>query len=183
MAHEFGIFKKHGLNVRLRRELGWATIRDKIAFGELDAAHAVSSLLISTRLGLGSAPAECLTACVLSTGGNAVTLSSRLWDRGVHDAASLRDEIIKTRHDRQLVFGVAGIYSTHFLHLCAWLQDAGINPRRDVRIVAVPPPQVFRNLTAGTIDGYCVGEPWNSLAVQNKTGWCACTSSDTPKKS
>ncbi len=178
VAQEFGIFAKYGLSVALRRELGWATIRDKIAFGELDAAHAISSLLISTRLGLDCPPAECLTACVLSTGGNAITLSNRLWDRGVRDVATLRDDIIATRHDRQLVFGIAAAHSTHFLHLSEWLRQGGINPRRDVRVVVVPPPQVFRNLSAGTIDGYCVGEPWNSLAIQNGMGWCAATSNE-----
>lgn len=172
VAHELGIFKQHGLNVTLQRELGWATIRDKIAFGELDAAHAISSLLISTRLGLDSPPVEVLTACVLSSGGNAITLSQRLGERGVRDAASLRDEITATRHERLLVLGVAAAHSTHYLHLSTWLRSADINPRRDVRIVVVPPAQVFRNLEAGTIDGYCVGDPWNSLAVQKKIGWC-----------
>jgi len=175
VAHEQGIFSRHQLNVQLRRELGWATVRDKIAFGELDAAHAISSLLISTRLGLGATPARCLTACVLSTGGNAITLSKRLRDAGVQDATSLGDEILRTRHERQIVFGVAAAHSTHYLHLCDWLRSGGVNPRRDVRIVVVPPAQVFRNLSAGNIDGYCVGEPWNTLAIQEKIGWCAAT--------
>ncbi len=175
VAHEQGLFSRHDLNVQLRRELGWATVRDKIAFGELDAAHAISSLLISARLGLGAAPARCLTACILNTGGNAITLSRRLRDAGVHDAASLYDEIVRTRHERQVVLGVAAAHSTHYFHLCDWLKSGGINPRRDVRIVVVPPAQVFRNLSAGTIDGYCVGEPWNTLAIQEKLGWCATT--------
>lgn len=178
VAQEQGIFARHGLAVKLRRELGWATIRDKIAFGELDAAHAISTLLISARLGLDAPPSDCLTACVLSTGGNAITLSNRLWERGVRDAATLRDEIVRMRHERQLVLGVAAAHSTHLLHLCDWLKSGGVNPHRDVRIVVVPPAQVFRNLSAGTIDGYCVGEPWNSLAIQNGMGWCVATSAE-----
>ncbi|MCF3649506.1 CmpA/NrtA family ABC transporter substrate-binding protein [Synoicihabitans lomoniglobus] len=176
VAQELGFFKKYGLRVELRRELGWATIRDKIAFGEIEAAHAISSLLISSRLGLDTAPADFLTACVLSTGGNAITLSERLWTAGVRDATTLAQEIINTRHDHQLVLGVAAAHSNHYLHLCEWLKTGGINPHRDVRIVVVPPPQVYRNLNAGTIDGYCVGEPWNSLAIQNDIGWCVATS-------
>lgn len=175
VAHEQGIFARHDLNIQLRRELGWATVKDKIAFGELDAAHAISSLLVSARLGLGAAPARCLTACILSTGGNAITLSRRLREAGVQDATSLYDEILRTRHERQVVLGVAAAHSTHYFHLCDWLRSGGINPRRDVRIVVVPPAQVFRNLSAGTIDGYCVGEPWNTLAIQEKLGWCATT--------
>ena len=176
VAHEYGLFKKLGIEVQLRRELGWATIRDKIAFGELDAAHAISSLLVSANLGLGAPATPCLTACVLSSGGNAITLSNRWWERGVRDAASFRDQLIALRHEHQVVLGVPGSHSTHYLQLCDWLASGGINPRRDVRIVTVPPPQVFRNLSAGTIDGYCVGEPWNSLAVQNGVGWCPTTS-------
>ena len=178
VAHETGIFARHGLDVSLKRELGWATIRDKIAYGELDAANALGALLLNAHLGLEAPPCECLTACILSTAGNAITLSQRLWDNGVRDATTLHDEIIRTRHERTLVIGVAARYSSHFLHVCDWLRSGNINPRRDVRIVVVPPPQVYRNLAAGTIDGYCVGEPWNTLAIQNGSGWCPTTSSE-----
>lgn len=176
VAHEDGLFREQGLEVHLRRELGWATIRDKIAFGELEAAQAISSLLVSARLGLGAPPTSCLTACVLSSGGNAITLANRWWEAGVRDAGSFGEEIVRRRHEHQVVLGVPGQGSTHYLHLCDWLASGGINPRRDVRIVTVPPPQVFRNLSAGTIDGYCVGEPWNTLAVQHGVGWCPATS-------
>jgi ABC-type nitrate/sulfonate/bicarbonate transport system substrate-binding protein len=57
-----------------------------------------------------------------------------------------------------------------------WLTKAGMDPDRDVRIVVVPPAQVFRNLAAGTIDGFCAGEPWNSIAVQEGHGWCRLVS-------
>ncbi len=64
------------------------------------------------------------------------------------------------------------LFSSHHLLLRNWLRKAGINPDRHVRIIVVPPAQTFRNLAAGTIDGYCVGEPWNSLAVREGAGWC-----------
>ncbi len=176
VAHEYGFFRAQDLEVQLRRELGWATIRDKIAFGELEAAQAISSLLICARLGLGAPATACLTAFVINTGGNAITLANRWWERGVRDAASFRDQIIASRHEHQVVLGAPGPFSTHYLQLCDWLATGAVHPRRDVRIVTVPPPQVFRNLSAGTIDGYCVGEPWNSLAIQAGIGWCAATS-------
>lgn len=178
VAHETGIFTRFGLKVELSRELGWASVRDKIAYGELEASQAISTSLISTRLGLDGPPCECLTGCILNNGGNAITLSERLWEHGVRDASTLHDEIVRTRHERPIVLGVATRRSTHELHLNAWLESGGINPRRDVRVVVVPPPQVFRNLLAGTIDGYCVGEPWNSLAIQHGMGWCPATSHD-----
>src|SRR4051794_9362487 len=66
IAQELGLFKKYGLTVELTRELGWATIRDKIVYGELDAAHALAALPFAATLGLGSAPCECVTGMVLS---------------------------------------------------------------------------------------------------------------------
>lgn len=178
VAHENGFFQKHGLNVELSREVGWATIRDKIIHRELDAAHALGAMVISTSLGLNCLPCECLTAFVLNTDGNCITLSEDLWNRGVRDAATMRDEIIRSRHDRAYVFGVVFAHSSHRIHMCDWLRSAGVDPEKDVRIVVVPPAQLFRNLTAGTIDGYCVGDPWNSLAVREKIGWCPAISPD-----
>ena len=82
VAQEHGFFKKHGLAVTLSREVGWATIRDKVIHRELDAAHALGAMLISTRLGINCLPTDCLTAFVLNTNGNCITLSEELWQRG-----------------------------------------------------------------------------------------------------
>jgi ABC-type nitrate/sulfonate/bicarbonate transport system substrate-binding protein len=178
VARELGHFHRQGVAVELSREIGWASVRDKIAYGELQAAHAPAGLLVSTRLGLGCPPVDCLTACVLNVHGNAITLSERLWQSGVRDAITLRDHLVARRHERALVFGTVFTHSGHYLHLVEWLRQGGINPARDVRLVVVPPAQVFRNLVAGTIDGYCVGEPWNSLAVAEGAGWCPVLSRD-----
>lgn len=178
VAQEQGFFHKQGLRVELSREVGWATIRDKLVYRELDATHALGAMIISTTLGLNSLPCDCLTACVLSTNGNCITLSEDLWKRGVRDAGTMRDEITRSRHERTYVFGVVYAHSSHRIHLCDWLRSAGVDPERDVRVVVVPPPQLFRNLAAGTIDGYCVGDPWNSLAVREQVGWCVATSND-----
>ncbi len=158
--------------------MGWATIRDKIIHRELDASHALGAMVISTQLGLNCLPCEVLTAFVLNTNGNCITLSEDLWKRGVRDAATMRDEIVRSRHERTYVFGVVFAHSSHRIHICDWLRSGGIDPEKDVRVVVVPPPQLFRNLAAGTIDGYCVGDPWNSLAVREKIGWCPAISPD-----
>ena len=178
VAHENGFFRKHGLDVELSREVGWATIRDKIIHRELDAAHALGAMVISTTLGLNCLPCDCVTAFVLNTDGNCITLSEDLWKRGVRDAVTMRDEVIRSRHERTYVFGVVFAHSSHRIHVCDWLRSGGVDPEKDVRIVVVPPPQLFRNLAAGTIDGYSVGDPWNSLAVREKIGWCAAVSPD-----
>lgn len=176
MAQELGLFAKYGVEVELHREVGWATIRDKVIYGELEAAQAPAGLVVAASCGLGSIQAECLTALVLSLQGNAITLSEDLWRRGVRDGHMLRD-VVKN-HPRRLAFGVVHPYSAHSCLLRVWLRDHGIDPEHDVQVVTVPPPQVHANLKAGHLDGYCVGEPWNSLAVLSKTGWCVSTSMD-----
>ncbi len=171
-AQELGLYARHGLEVSLRREIGWATIREKIIYGELDAAHAPAPMLWSAQLGLGCPPCEVLTGHVLSVHGNAITLSRALWEAGVHDEATLRTHALARRTRTPLTLGIVFPYSSHHLLLRDWLRAAGLEPDREVRVVVVPPAQMFRNLAAGTIDGYCVGEPWNSLAVREGTGWC-----------
>lgn len=176
MARELGLYAKHGLTVELHREVGWATIRDKVLYGELDAAQAPAGLVVAANCGLGSVQVECLTGLVLNLNGNAITLSQALWDKGVRDGRTLRSEIIHS--DEVYTFGVVHTYSSHSLLLREWLRNHRIEPDRDVRIVIVPPAQVHANLKAGHLDGYCVGEPWNSLAVLSKTGWCVATSDE-----
>jgi ABC-type nitrate/sulfonate/bicarbonate transport system substrate-binding protein len=178
VAHELGLFTRHGLNVELTRQVGWATIREKLVYGELDAVHAPAPMLWDVQLGIGSAPCPVSTSFVLNLHGNAITLSERLYAAGVRDGITLRDAVRSRHGERRITLGVVFPFSSHHLLLRDWLRRANIDPDRDVRIVVVPPAQMFRNLTAGTIDGYCVGDPWNSLAVRAGAGWCPMWSSN-----
>ena len=176
MAQELGLFAKYGLSVHLSREIGWATIRDKIIYGELDAAQALAAMPFAATFGLGSVECECVTGLVLNLNGNGITLSKDLWACGVRDAGTLRPHIDHHRGRRILTFGVVFPFSSHNYLLRKWLADGGIDPDNDVRIVVVPAPLMFENLKSGHLDGYCVGEPWNTVAVRAGIGWCAATS-------
>ncbi len=178
MAAELGIYRRYGLNVRLSRELGWATVRDKVIHGELEASHAVVGMPLAATLGLGSIPCDCLTAMVLNLHGNAITLSNELWRRGVRDATTLRQEIMRLRGRKIFTFGVVYPFSSHSFLLRSWLASGGIDPDRDARLVVVPPPQMVVNLKAGHLDGFCVGEPWNSVAIHARAGWCVSVSAE-----
>jgi ABC-type nitrate/sulfonate/bicarbonate transport system substrate-binding protein len=178
MAHELGLFRNYGLRVRLNRELGWASIRDKIIYGELEAAHALAAMPLAVTLGLGSVACDCLTALALSLHGNAITLSHDMWNRGVRDANTLREEIVRSHREKILTFGAVFTFSSHRQLLRRWLASAGINLDRDVRIVIVPPAQMVANLQSGNLDGFCAGEPWNTVAVQANAGWCAAVSAE-----
>jgi ABC-type nitrate/sulfonate/bicarbonate transport system substrate-binding protein len=172
VAQRRGFFARRGLDVVLEREVGWVTIREKIIYGELDAAQAPAPMLWSAQLGLGCTPSAVLTAFVFNLHGNALTLSNQLHLEGVRDAATLKSVAKSRRGENRLTIGVVFPFSSHHLHLRQWLAAAGIRPDHDVRIAVVPPAQMFRNLQAGTIDGYGAGEPWNSIAVRAGAGWC-----------
>lgn len=174
VAQERGLFRQHGVRVELSCEVGWATIREKLLYGQVDAAHAIAGLALAMRMGLSSPPCRVVAPFVFNLHGNAITLSRDLWNRGVRDAASLKK--LTRSMSRLLTFGVVSRYSSHHFLMRKWLASGGIDPARDVRIVVLPPTQMNGNLTAGLIDGCCVGEPWNSEAVARGMGWIAATS-------
>lgn len=177
-AHEAGLYEKYDLEVHLQRETSWANARDKVIQGELDAAHAPATLPFLANLGIESDPCACVSALVLSLQGNAITLSRKLWDEGVRDAAGLRERIYRSWGKRTFTFGVVFSLSSQEILLRRWLKSAGIVPDVEIRIVAIPPAQMFPTLKLGYIDGYCVGEPWTSLAVQAGVGVCVATSAE-----
>lgn len=185
VAKERDLFHKHGVKVELSCEVGWATIREKLLYGQVDAAHAIAGLALAMRLGLSTQPCPVVAPFVFNLHGNAITLSRDLWNRGVRDAASLR-MLIRSSTSRRFTFGTVSRYSSHFFLLRRWLASGGIDADKDVRIVALPPTQMAANLAAGLIDGYCVGEPWNSAAVAKGSGWIVATSEtlapDHPEK-
>jgi ABC-type nitrate/sulfonate/bicarbonate transport system substrate-binding protein len=177
IAEAQGLFQKYGLDVELHRELGWATVRDKIIYGELDAAQALAPMPFSATLGLGIPIArECVAAMTLNVNGDAITLSTRLQEAGVTDENDLRSYVHHLPSEQKLTLGVVSLYSPHHILLRMWLKKIGLEAERDVRIVVIPPAQMLRNLETGNLDGYCVGEPWNGAAVYRKSGWIVATS-------
>ena len=177
-AAESGLFEKYDLEVQLQRESSWVGLRDKVIFGDLDAAQAPATLPFLANLGLESDPCACVSGMVLSLQGNAITISRRLWDAGVQSPEALRERIYKDWGKRTYTFGVVFSYSTQELLLRQWLKMAGIDPNTAVRIVAIPSTQMYPTLKLGYIDGYCAGEPWTSVAVQAGVGVSIATSAD-----
>lgn len=175
-AHEAGLFEKYELDVELLRETSWSNVRDKVVQGDLDAAQAPATLPFLANIGLESDPCACVSGLVLSLQGNAIALSTRLWDEGVRDAVTLRERIYKRWGKRTYTFGVAFPFSPQEMLLRHWLQSAGVLPEVEVRIVGIPPTQLFPTLKLGYIDGFCAGEPWASLATQAGVAKCVATS-------
>jgi two-component system, oxyanion-binding sensor len=177
-AYEAGLYGKYDLEVQLQRENSWGNVRDKVIQGDLDAAHAPATLPFLANLGIESDPCACVSGLVLSLQGNAIIISRKLWEEGVRNAAGLRDRIHENWGKRTFTFGVVFSLSTQEILLRRWLTAAGISPDVEIRIVAIPPAQMFPTLRLGYIDGYCVGEPWSSLAVQAGAGVCVATSAE-----
>lgn len=181
MAQELGLFEQYGLQVRLHREPSWANLRDKVVAGVLDAAQMLAPLPLATAMGAGGLRADMVTGLALSLNGNAITLATALardlnaLGGNAEASADSTAKALKTwlqggGNGRTLTLASAHGFSCHTFQLRRWLNCAGLNPESDVRIIVLPPEQMVDSLARGMIDGFCVGEPWNSIAVQHGIG-------------
>ncbi|MDY7097706.1 MAG: ABC transporter substrate-binding protein [Pseudomonadota bacterium] len=180
LAQEHGFAEDEGVELTFVRDVSWATVLDRLLYGHSDAAHMLAPLAIATTLGRGR-PAQSLAApFVLGLNGNAITVSNALADalgtEGELGGPRALGERLKTiaaerrAAGKRLRFGVVHRYSSHNYMLRYWLAGCGIRPDEDVEIMTVAPPFIVDALEAGEIDCSCVGEPWNSVAVENGSG-------------
>ncbi len=175
VAKEKGFFEKHGLDeVSLVRETSWRGIVDGISGGYLDAAQMPSGLPMWMTLGGNGACKPIVTALTMTRNGNAITLDKHFYDRGIHSLADFKEMLQNTR-DRTHRMGVVHPSSMHNLLLRYWLAAGGIDPDRDVELKTIPPAQMVVDLKAGSIDGFCVGEPWNFRAAMENIGFTVAT--------
>lgn len=176
-AYELGLYERYGLSVQLQREVSWANVRDKLVMDELQAAQMLAPLPFSTTLGLGGLRAPLITGLILSLNGNAITVSTALDTElralgsqptrsAASSATALRRWLDERKSGAQLTFAAAHGFSCHSFQLRRWLRAGGVDPDRDVQVIVLPPQQMVDSLARGVIDGYCVGEPWNTVAVQ-----------------
>lgn len=183
VAVERGFAAQEGLDLKLIRETSWANIRDRIIVGHFDAAHMLAPMTIASTLGIGHIKTPLTAPISLGLGGNAITVSLPLWEQMTAQGAVSGDfslsqgealkRVVLAREHAQLeplTFGMVYPFSCHNYELRYWLAAAGIDPDHDVRLTVIPPPYLADALRAGQIDGFCVGEPWNSVAVDAGVG-------------
>lgn len=183
-AAEFGFAAREGIQLDLVKDVSWANIRDRLAFRQFDVAHMLAPMPVASSLGLGSNPSAVITPFTLGRGGNAITLSLMLYrqmqamaglaghENALANAKALK-LVIDDRRERGRALPVLGMtypFSSHNYELRYWLAAGGIDPDRDVKLVVVPPPMTSDALSAGAIDGFCVGAPWNMVAVERGVG-------------
>ena len=172
VAEAKGLFAKHGLDeVQLVRETSWRGVTDGLLDRTLDAAQMPSGMPTwMTAGGHGGEPTPIVTALTLSRNGNGITLASRLAEEGVNSVADYRDYLLRTNREPHTL-GIVHPASMHNLLLRYWLASNAINPDRDVQLQTIPPAQMLADLKDGSIDGYCIGEPWNYRADREGHGF------------
>ena len=180
VARELGYFADEGLNVTLDRQVGWANVRDKLTAGALDASHALLGMPLASQLGRDWFNEPLVGVMTLASGGNAITVGRELAAAGVNSAATLA-RYVRDPHrdpDRPLVFAHVFGCSMHHYLLREWLSAAGVDPDRDVRLCVIPPAQMPIHLHRHHLDGFCVGEPWNTLAARKGYGQVVLPTAD-----
>jgi nitrate/nitrite transport system substrate-binding protein len=180
MAKELGLFAKYGVNVEVTKEASWANVRDKILTGELDGAHCLFSMPFSVYTGVGGKEgSEMKIAMVLNNNGQAITLSKDFCGKvGFRQMNKVAPVVAgKLKADKEVTFAMTFPGGTHDIWLRNWLAAAGVNQKTS-RIITIPPPQMVANMKVGNMDGYCVGEPWNGVAVKQGIGFTQIATQD-----
>nr|WP_321409979.1 CmpA/NrtA family ABC transporter substrate-binding protein [uncultured Carboxylicivirga sp.] len=196
IAKELGYFEEEGLFVTIEAQSNWKNVLDRVIDGELDGSHMLAGQPIAAAAGFGR-QAALVTPFSMDLNGNGITVSNAIWDKmkehvpvdadgkPVHPikADALKPVIESYKHDgKPFKMGMVFPVSTHNYEIRYWLAAAGIHPGMytaeniqgqvdaEVLLSVTPPPQMPATLEAGTIYGYCVGEPWNQQAVFKQIG-------------
>jgi len=178
VAVDKGFTAAEGLDVTLVREVSWSNVRDKLNIGLFDAAHLLAPVAIASSLGLGHVKVPITAPFNLGLNGNAISVSPALHaalmaeiDGDPFDpmatALALARVVAARRKSgaEPLTFGMTFPFSTHNYQLRFWMAAGAVDPDEDVRLVVLPPPYMVDSLRNGHVDGFCVGAPWNSIAV------------------
>lgn len=175
VAAALGFFADEGLDVSLRKQIGWGNVRDRLTYAELDASHAPLGMVPASLAGVPLYDESLGALCGLSAGGNAITVARPLIDFGVADTAPAAWR----RHlGRPIRLAYVTQVGTHHFALCELVKAAGLRMGEDVTLSILPPAQMAGLLERGVIDGYCAGEPWNTLAVASRAGAIFRTSAE-----
>lgn len=178
-AREKGFAAAEGIDLTLHRTTSWATLRDRLVYGQVQGAHMLAPLAIAVTLGLSQHPAAISAPFKLGVNGNALTMASDFVAALDPDPAQRVADPVAAAHDfaaaiglhrRKPIVGIVHRFSSHALMLRYWLASAGVDPDRDITMRVLPPSLMVEALRAGEIDGFIAGEPWSSVAVAEGLG-------------
>jgi len=188
IAHERKLFEKYGIRSTVVKLASWASIRDNLTSGEIQATHMLLGMPLASSMGLlGSPRKPMVIPWLLNRNGQAITLKSAWKGKVQGDPKALKplaDEARKA--GTPLTFAMTFPPGTHAMWTRYFLGSGGIHPDREVGLVTIPPAQMVANMKVGKMDGFCVGEPWNARAIQDGIGFTAITTQgiwkDHPEK-
>ncbi len=194
VARERGLYAKYGMpEVEVAKQASWGGTRDNLVLGGggggIDGAHILTPmpyLMQTGRIVQNSQPMPMSILARLNTNGQAISVSKALMPLGAKlDATPLKAAFAAKQGSNKIAMTFRG--GTHDLWIRYWLAAAGIDPDREVETIVVPPPQMVANMKVGTMDAFCVGEPWNDQLVNQGLGYTACVTGeiwrDHPEKS
>ena len=188
MAHELGLFKKHGIESTVSKEASWAVIRDRLTLGENQATHMLLGIPYAATMGLQGSPVKpMIIPMYLNRNGQAITLTKALLDKGVKTPQQLKPHALEAKaKGSPMTFAMTYPPGTHAMWTRYWLAAGGLNPDKDVTLITIPPAQMVANMKVGKMDGFCVGEPWGARAIADGIGFTAITTQqmwkDHPEK-
>ena len=191
IAKEKGFFAKHGMpEVEVAKQASWGATRDNLVLGGerggIDGAHILTPLpylMTAGRVTQNNQPVPMVITARLNVNGQGLSVGEK--HRALKptiDASSLKRAMTQ---ESKVAMTFRG--GTHDLWIRYWLAAGGIDPDRDVQTIVVPPPQMVANMKVGTMDAFCVGEPWNDQLVNQRIGFTAAVTGelwrDHPEKS
>jgi two-component system, oxyanion-binding sensor len=178
IAADFGFAEEEGLHIELVREVSWANMRERLGAGRFDIAHLLAPMAVASPLGLAPGSVPLTAPYVLAVNGNAITVSPKLHHEIMAELAGAEPapmataraiaRIVARRKGKGLpvlTFGSTFPFSCHSYQLRFWLAAGGVNTAEDIELIVLPPPYMVESLRNGEVDGFCVGAPWNSHAV------------------
>jgi nitrate/nitrite transport system substrate-binding protein len=179
MAQEWGLFKKYGVNVIVEKQASWAVVRDKLLTGELDGSHCLFGMPFSVyTMGAANKGKELKIAMNLNVNGQAITLSKDFCGKvGVGELAKVNGVVTSLAKTKEVTFAATFPGGTHDIWMRNFLSLSGVDQNK-VKQITIPPPQMVANMKTGTMDGYCVGEPWNGKAVKEGIGFTTITTQE-----
>jgi nitrate/nitrite transport system substrate-binding protein len=188
IAKEKGLFAKHGMpDVEVAKQASWGATRDNLVLGGaangIDGAHILTPMpyLISAgKVTQNNVPTPMYVLARLNYDAQAISVANEYKDLKVTaDASGLKAAFAKKKAEgKEVKIAMTFPGGTHDLWIRYWLAAGGIDPDKDVSTIVVPPPQMVANMKVGTMDAFCVGEPWNEQLVNQGIGFTACTTGE-----
>jgi nitrate/nitrite transport system substrate-binding protein len=180
IAHEKGLFKKYGIESTVTKGANWAAIRDSLSSGNIQATHMLLGMPLASTMGLAGSPKKpMIIPWLLNRNGQAISLKSEWIGKVAADPKAIKPFVEKAKGlGEPLTFAMTFPPGTHAMWMRYYLGAGGINPDKDVSLITVPPAQMVANMKIGKMDGFCVGEPWNARAINDKIGFTSVSTQD-----